>query len=372
MGHLPVEYDVRVDDVDRETWHQLIADFDDAAFYQTWDWGAARFGAKNLSHLRLYRNSNLVGMVQVGILSVTRLPLGIAYVSSGPMWRRAGCADDLSNFHAILAALHEEYVVKRSYFLRILPQIVEDGSGEMYRSTYADQGFSCTQNPERTVLLNLSPSLEQLRRQVGRNWRRNLTDACKHRDQGDFEVVEGDSDELCAQAMQLLSEMRARKGYFQTGQDTALAVHKSLPKELKLRLALCLRQGEPLSAMGWWTLGKTGTHFVAATGEIGLKFKTSFLLWWRMVEHMKERNLATCDLMGISRERNPGGYHFKTGLAGSSFHEDDSYIGDFSACNSKLSASLICGLLRTRNVCHNVAHRFSEVIRGMRSQHSRG
>ena len=55
------EYDVEVDGVDEQQWETLLKDFSDATIYQTWSYGAVRWGSENLSHLTLKCGDEVVG-----------------------------------------------------------------------------------------------------------------------------------------------------------------------------------------------------------------------------------------------------------------------------------------------------------------------
>ena len=73
-------------EVDRATpaeWSQMLDLFDDANIYQTWSYGAVRWGRKNLSHLVLKRNDEVVGITQLRIVRPTSLKFGMAYLAMG-------------------------------------------------------------------------------------------------------------------------------------------------------------------------------------------------------------------------------------------------------------------------------------------------
>ena len=78
-------------DVDRATpaeWSAMLDLFYDANLYQTWSYGAVRWGRKNLSHLVLKRNGEVLGMAQLRIIRPTRFNFGMAYLRWGPLCHR--------------------------------------------------------------------------------------------------------------------------------------------------------------------------------------------------------------------------------------------------------------------------------------------
>ncbi len=111
-------------EVDRATpaeWSAMLDLFDDANLYQTWSYGAVRWGRKNLSHMVLKRNGEVWGMAQVRIVRPTRFNFGMAYLRWGPLCHRRGRELDAEAASRMARALQEEYVCKRGLLLQILP-----------------------------------------------------------------------------------------------------------------------------------------------------------------------------------------------------------------------------------------------------------
>ena len=118
-------------EVDRSTpseWSQMLDQFSDANIYQTWSYGAVRWGRKNLSHLVLKRNGEVLGMAQVRIVRPTRFNFGMAYLRWGPLCHREGRELDAAAASYIARALQEEYVCKRGLLLQIIPNAFVDST----------------------------------------------------------------------------------------------------------------------------------------------------------------------------------------------------------------------------------------------------
>src|SRR5690349_14718338 len=79
-----------VDRVTQAEWSQLLELFEDANIYQTWSYGAIRWGARNLSHIVLKRDDEVVAIAQLRIVRPGNLGFGIAYLRWGPMFHRRG------------------------------------------------------------------------------------------------------------------------------------------------------------------------------------------------------------------------------------------------------------------------------------------
>ncbi len=83
-------WQVEVDRATPDEWSQMLDLFNDANLYQTWSYGAVRWGRKNLSHLVLKRNGEVLGMAQLRIIRPTRFNFGMAYLRWGPLCHRRG------------------------------------------------------------------------------------------------------------------------------------------------------------------------------------------------------------------------------------------------------------------------------------------
>jgi len=190
------------------------------------------------------------------------------------------------------------------------------------------------------VVLDLSAPLEEIRRNLGRKWRQTLQSAAKK----DLSIVEGADENLCRMSLSVFRDLKERKNFFGEDQAEALEVHKRLPEELKLHMCVCLHAGEPVATLGCVTFGSIGVPLVSATGSKGLGLNASYALYWKMIEYYKARGFPALDFAGVSEERNPGGFYFKTHILGKAFKGPDRYLGYFDACRNPLSMVLFQGI----------------------------
>jgi lipid II:glycine glycyltransferase (peptidoglycan interpeptide bridge formation enzyme) len=98
-------------------------------------------------------------------------------------------------------------------------------------------------------------------------------------------------------------------------------------------------------------MGDVGIPIFSATGDDGLKYRGSYLLRWTMLTRMKERGCRILDQGGVNPEKNPGGYHFKSGMGGRLVRP----LGRFDLCgNPAIGWALSCATwvrkLRRRRV----------------------
>jgi lipid II:glycine glycyltransferase (peptidoglycan interpeptide bridge formation enzyme) len=287
-----------------------------------------------LSHLVIKRDGEVIGVAQVTIRKIPALGAGIAYIPWGPLWRRRGKPIELDNLHFGIRALREEYVKKRGLFLRIAPNVIEQNNGA--DRLFEKEGFSL-KSPEtryRTLLVDLAPTIEKLRKNLDQKWRNMLNQAEKK----DLEIVEGYSDELYSVFLSLQSEMQVRKKYTPgVSYQEFREIQRDLPEPIKMKIMICKYEGEAMSAAVFSGIGDTAIYLLGATGHKGMKTKGSYLLQWRAIQWLKGNGCRWYDLGGINPEMNPGVFHFKAGMSGM----DVCHIGPYEVCNNPLSLLLV-------------------------------
>jgi lipid II:glycine glycyltransferase (peptidoglycan interpeptide bridge formation enzyme) len=336
MHELDSDYAVDIDNIDKDTWHFLLREFDDASIYQTWDYGLTKSKSKHLHHLVLKYKGEVVSVAQVRVTKVPGLPIGIAYVHWGPLWIKNNALPNTNHLKNMIRALQSEYNVKKKYLLKVLPKIVNPQIKDEVLATFAQEKYQWRQDSDETVLIDVSTPPEELKKYLHKDWRRVLRQA----EEQEIRIIEGTSNDFVQSGLALVKEMKARKKYFGPDHHELSDLQRHLPEECKVWIAIAEYENEPVAVLGWQTLGKAGFPVIAATGDKGLKVGASNLLWWKMINYYHERGFWCLDVAGVSAERNPGGYRFKTRLAGKIFKQPDRYIGQFDSCEAPVTIFL--------------------------------
>jgi len=330
------EYQVEIDKVGKSEWNNLLPQFDDATIYQTWSYGAVRWGENNLSHLVLRKGNQVVGLAQATIKKAPFLKAGIAYIPWGPLWQKKEEEKNFENFRYLIRALKDEYALRRGLLLRITPNIVEDECDKDVDLLLYNEGFQKDASSSRyhTFLVDISPTLPEIRKKLDQKWRNQLNRSEKN----GLTIVEGNNDALYQMFLNLQNEMLERKKYEPgVDYDEFRKIQEDLPEHLKMRVIICLYENEPVTATIGSAIGNTGIYLLGATGNKGLQLKGAYLSQWLMIQWMKDRGCLWYDLGGINPEKNPGVYHFKAGLSGSDVH----HVGQFEIFQSIFSKQIV-------------------------------
>ena len=330
-------WQVEVDRVSPAEWSSMLDLFDDANIYQTWSYGAVRWGTKNLSHLVLKRDGEVVGVAQLRIIRPTSLKFGMAYLRWGPVCQRTGAEPDPEIGRQLARALEKEYVTTRGLYLHVLPNaFVESARGELFRSTFSSFNFDrpSTANTYRTFLLDLTPPLDDLRRKLDPKWRNKLAGAEKN----GLKVIAGRDSENYRTFCRMYRQMRNRKTFETTVDiDEFGRIQKDLFPNQQLQILICEQAGVPVAGIVATAMGDSAIYLLGATSDDGLKAKGSYLLQWSLIQQLKQQGIRWYDLGGIDPDLNPGVYQFKRGLSGTDVFQ----LPPIVACNSLLSSAVV-------------------------------
>jgi lipid II:glycine glycyltransferase (peptidoglycan interpeptide bridge formation enzyme) len=306
-------------EVDRATpaeWSKMLDLFDDANIYQTFAYGGVRWGAKNLSHLVLRADGEVLGIAQLRIVRPTPFKFGMAYLRWGPLCERRGKPLNPEIFKIMARALVDEYVSKRKLFLRVLPNAFAGSErAEAMQSAFASftREKLTVENTYRTLVLDLSPAVPELRKNLDAKWRNKLSGAEKN----DLKVIAGNGLAEYQTFCQLYQEMKKRKA-FETTVDVEefQRIQEELAELHRMRILICEDKGIPVAGLVVSAMGDSAIYLLGATSDAGLNAKGAYLLQWTMIQWLKENGIRWYDLGGINPEANPGVYTFKKGMSG--------------------------------------------------------
>jgi len=320
--------------------------FADANLYQTWSYGAVRWGRKNLSQLVLKRDGEVFGMAQLRVVRPTRFNFGMAYLRWGPLCHRRGRELDAEVPLYMARALQQEYARKRGLLLQILPNAFAGSSrAALFQSCFSrfTQEPRTSANLYRTFVLDLAPSIEELRRNLDAKWRNKLTQSEKK----GLKVVAGTGTEEYRTFCAMYDQMRKRKT-FETTVDVEEfgRLQEDLPKTHRMRVLICEQAGVPVAGLVASALGDSAIYLLGATSDDGLTAKGAYLLQWTLIRWLKENGIRWYDLGGIDPEGNPGVYTFKKGLSGADLHQ----LTPLVTCNSVVSSALVRASLAAQRV----------------------
>lgn len=325
---------------DGNAWYEIMGCFQDANLYQAWAYDRVRYGAGGVAHMVLKRGNEVVAAAQVRVQRVPGTRAGIAYVLWGPLWRRKGEVEEEEAFRLALRILRSELSLKRGLVLR-LNLLAFKGRDDVLKQALAAEGYHLRDEARnrRTILVDLSGSLEELRAAQHPMWRNHLNRAEKKGLQVEF----GENESLFDEIIPMYMEMAKRKGLVDLNDISHLKkVQEELPSSHKLKIIVCRQNGVPCAGGIFSALGTTGLYLTGATSTRGMKSYGSYLVHWTFLRWLKENGFLSYDLNGINPEVNPGTYQFKRQFAGKAGMEVE-MLGKFEVADSALSSLVVRG-----------------------------
>ena len=197
--------------------------------------------------------------------------------------------------------------------------------------TLADEGFTPVSHvrTRRSLLVDLAPSLEELRRDLDKKWRNCLSKA----ERSNLTISHGTSLELFDAFLPVYERMLDRK---QLSASADIQKHRrlqqELPEHLKMRVVLASHEGAPCAGAIYTALGDTAVYLFGGTDPVGMRTSASYLVQWEVIGALKAGGSKHYDLNGIDPVANPGTYHFKQGLGGKKGREV-TFAAQFQAVN---------------------------------------
>lgn len=328
---------VEIDQAGSESWSELLERFDDASIYQSAAYGEVRWGSKNLSRLVLKRDAEVVSIAQIRIIRPTPLKYGIAYLRWGPLWEQRNRPLDPDVPARMAVAIEEEYAKRRNLFVRVLPNaFMGSKRADVFQAAFSRFKFE-SQVPDeidRTFVLDLAPTLDELRKGLDKKWRNQLTRSEKN----SLTVISGNGVEEFRAFREMYTQMRERKS-FETSVDVDEfeRIQAQLPESQRMRVLVCQDHGVPVAGLVASMIGNSAIYLLGATSDAGLNAKGAYLLQWNTICHLKEKGIRFYDLGGIDPKKNPGVYHFKKGFSGA----DVCHIQPLAASGGVISAAVM-------------------------------
>ncbi|MGD9899095.1 MAG: lipid II:glycine glycyltransferase FemX [Calditrichaceae bacterium] len=337
------KYQVEMMMMEKCDWTAILETFSDAGIYQTHEYGEVSKGGSRLTHVLLREEGVVVAAAQIRIQTAHKINRGIAYVFHGPLWRRWDIKPDAEHLRQILGALKTEFAVNQKLLLRIVPKCyLEDEQNES--DVFSGLEFRKTDSPAyRTVYMDLSKTIDEIRASLSRNWRRHLNRSEKK----GLSVREGTEDQLFEIFENLYGEMIDRKNFYSPLEvKNFRRMQKKFDAKFKMKIMICEDAKGPVAGIVGTGIGETGIYLLGATSTRGLSSDGSYLLHWEMIKWLKDQGCRWYDLGGVDPVRNPGGYQFKEGMRG----QEINFIGTFEYCENTLSKIIVKSAERIKKV----------------------
>ncbi len=301
-----------------EKWQSLASGFSGMNIYQTWHYGAlhSRGPFRSVSRAAVFVNSCIQVMAQLRIKTIPLCNIGVAEIEWGPLWHSENPTQSEPALCAFLEGLRIEYCDKRKLEVRLKPRstMAADGDARLIQ-ILEDQGFHRNINVRQylTCILDLSCSLDVLRKNLHQKWRNQLNKAERSELTAEF----GNSCEYFDRFYAIYRNMWAEKR-FPTGVRVPIIqqLQKCLLPSERFLITLVRDGQEDVGATVCASIGNTVLYFLGATSPfLRRNCKPGYLLQWLNIQKAKEMGRRWYDAGGFNDD-NPDIARFKRRMNG--------------------------------------------------------
>ena len=319
-----------------EEWNQIVLNLPEPHFMQSWEWAQikSQFGWTAHPFLWTDRSGSILAARMVLKRRVISrgfaARLSILYAPKGPLldWNdatlRARVLEDLQGFAhsqgAIFLKIDPEVRLGTGFFGT--PDHLDFSAGESVHSGLVDLGWRESKDQvqfRNTVLLDLSPSSEELLARMKQKTRYNIRLAGRK----GVSVRMGNLDDL-RMLFHMYANTSVRDGFVIRDEGYYLAVWRTFMHSRQPAMIPLVAEVEGMAVAGLmlFLFGARAYYVYGMSTEVHREKMPAYLLQWEAMKVAKSRGCVNYDLWGapdVFNENDPlwGVFRFKDGLGGS-------------------------------------------------------
>ncbi len=310
--HSGANPEIDIDTLSPNAWDALVGGFADATYDQSACFSTAQWRRHEHSQIIVRDEGVIVGGAHVVILKIPAISRGLAYVKSGPFWRKNNCETSSRNYQNIITAMVQHYCENLGHYLSIAPRTNPDFY-ETECNLLRQFGFITErENPDPVrFFVNTSLSEEEQLKSLDQKWRYNLRKSLKN----DLEIRLVGGPEGIEFFSTLHQEMVQRTNFYDTDPVELLpALTRDLPENLRPHVIMAFHKGRPVIGATVALLGDTALYQIGASSAEALPLKAGYALQWWITQWITSKGVNWYDLGGTAG--NDGLRQFKRGFVG--------------------------------------------------------
>lgn len=279
---------------------------------QTWAYAQASFVTDFLrSKLGVIEKDGKI----IGVLCVQEIKLGpihIVNLKRGPLWFEQPTAESFIEF---AKAFRNEFPKTMLQRLRWMPEYQMPLDKE---NTTLEQiqkiGFKLRQENFITEWVDLSLSVDELRKKLDQKWRNGLNKAERLNLDVKLQLQLQSRDQKLF--FDLYKRHTQNKKYKGPSEKFLKIEFSELEKTNDILYLWCWKENQPLACIVITVHGNTAAYRVGWNTEEGRKNNAHYLLIWNAIQLAKQKSLQHFDVGGLLPDESPGITEFKKGLRG--------------------------------------------------------
>lgn len=276
---------------------------------QTWEYGEAKAVSDNVNIIRalILKGADPVAVVQMHVKGheIT--------INRGPVVLTDDWKSDSSLGMVVLSYLYEYWVKLKKHTLHITPNFFDNPDTER---ELLNIGFKQCGRPRRSsILVNLSDSEEQLKKNLHQKWRNQLNRA----EQLGLSLEIATNQAELAYFVRQYEEAQREKNYSGLSDIFLSTLGATCAEGSNLKVFYAVANGQKIAAILVASFFDS-CHYLAGWNSVdGRKFYAHNYLLWQGLRHCKLIGFKWFDMGGIDPEKHPSITFFKRGIGGSEY-----------------------------------------------------
>ncbi len=246
--------------------------------------------------------------IAVANVRIKRLPIvqaGIAMIAQGPVMLKG----EPALRDVVIQTLSDHVVGTLGLTLRINPAVEINSREHKFPVPFRPLPSS----EYETFLIDLAPSIDDLRKRLNGKWRTDL----RRGEKAEVVITRSSCTKDFAAFQPLLDDLSKSKG-FAVPQDALFfaKVADEAESEEKIEVHLAYHQGRVIGGHVGAFTGDMAVYLIGAVNDEGRDLRASFLLQWSVIQYAKSLGMRWYDLGGANEADNPHVYRFKKRMGG--------------------------------------------------------
>jgi len=279
----------------RDQWNAFVAQASSGHLMQSYEWGAFKAATGWRVHrVAVERDGGIVAGAQILLRPLPWLPLTVAYIPKGPIVD----LEDGGAVAKLLSAIHQVAHNQRAIFLKIEPNLPDDGNvhNALERSGFRPSVHA--NQPRSTIVINLSGGEDAVLANMPRKKTRKLI---RRAAREGVEIAEGGDQDIAAfyRILKSTAEIKSIPVHDKMFYEQAW---KAFQNTDSVKLLLAKYQGEIVAGKMIFVFGDRSMHFWGGTSRAGRDVYASYLIQWEAIKWAIAHGCKHCDLWGIPDE----------------------------------------------------------------------
>jgi len=279
---------------------------------QSWAYGKAKEESEGWRVKRgvIRRNGNIIAIFQA--LEKSWFFLGVIRINRGPMLINGN--DDFETKYNVYKILRKTWRLSKGRILLVAPALYDTPEN---RAILQLVGFRKRDKIHwQSSWMNLNKSKEELRKQLSKNWRRNLSRAEKN----ELTIESDNKNETFSWILKLYKEMQVKKKFSGVPCELLIELRKELLQSHEMYLFIVQNNdGDPLAVHIVVRHGLASIPLVSWRSKKGQKLYAPNYILWNIILAMKDLGVQWFDHGGINDIDTPEVAQFKRGLKGEEY-----------------------------------------------------